>query len=193
MTTAAEHQVREYETIYVLSPTTAKEASERIAQRVEEVMGREGGTLTLVENWGRRQLAYPVSKHRRGVYVYLKFTAGSGAVVDELERNFRMLDEVLKFQTVKLREDVDPKSVTVDAEAVKFEGLEPPLEDEAEETLEQQLGLAEPSHSSSGGGKSTDGDQAEAGAAGDSQDAAGAGAESAAASEKKDGAAEEEE
>ena len=145
-------KVREYETIYVLSPTTPKEASDKVASRVTEVMGREGGTLTLVENWGRRQLAYPVAKHRRGVYVYLKYTGG-GKVVDELERNFRMLDEVLKFQTVKVRDDVDPASLKVDEAAIKFESLEPPAEEETEETLEQQLGLvAEPmsSHNADG-------------------------------------------
>ena len=136
-------KVREYETIYVLSPTTQKEASDKVASRVTEVLGREGGTLTLVENWGRRQLAYPVAKHRRGVYVYLKYTGG-GAAVAELERNFRMLDEVLKFQTVKVRDDVDPASVKVDEAVIKFESLDPPEEEETEETLEQQLGLAEP-------------------------------------------------
>jgi len=136
-------RVREYETIYVLSPTTPKEASDKVASRVTEVLAREGGTLTLVENWGRRQLAYPVSKHRRGVYVYLKYTGG-GAVVAELERNFRMLDEVLKFQTVKVRDDVDPTALKVDEAVIKFESLDPPAEEEQEETLEQQLGLAEP-------------------------------------------------
>ena len=136
-------KVREYESIYVLSPTTSKEASDKVAARVTEVLGREGSTLTLVENWGRRQLAYPVAKHRRGVYVYLKYTGG-GAAVAELERNFRMLDEVLKFQTVKVRDDVDPGSLKVDEAAIKFESLEPPAEEELEETLEQQLGLAEP-------------------------------------------------
>lgn len=158
MAIAEVHKVREYETIYVLSPTTTKESSERIANRVGEVMARESGVLTLIENWGRRQLAYPVAKHRRGVYVYLKYTGG-GAVVSELERNFRMLDEVLKFQTVKVRDDVDPSSVQVDADAVKFEGLDPTLEDdEPEETLEQQLGLAESSGGSSGGRRSNDDD-----------------------------------
>jgi len=136
-------KVREYESIYVLSPTTSKEASDKVAARVTEVLGREGSTLTLVENWGRRQLAYPVAKHRRGVYVYLKYTGG-GAAVAELERNFRMLDEVLKFQTVKVRDDVDPGSLKVDEAAIKFESLDPPAEEELEETLEQQLGLAEP-------------------------------------------------
>jgi hypothetical protein len=55
-----------------------------------------------------------------------------------------MLDEVLKFQTVKVRDDVDPRTVSVDKEAVKFESIEPLLEEEHGETLEQQLGLAEP-------------------------------------------------
>jgi small subunit ribosomal protein S6 len=105
-------------------------------------MGKAGGRLTLVENWGRRQLAYPVQKHTRGVYVYVKYTGG-GELVSELERNFRMLDDVLKFQTVKVREDLDPASVEVDESAVKFEDVAPPAEDEPEETLERQLGLEE--------------------------------------------------
>ncbi len=80
---------REYETIYVLRPDVAKEASEKIANRLDEVVGREGGKLTLIENWGRRGLAYPVSKYRRGVYVYLKYVGGT-LLVQELERNLRM-------------------------------------------------------------------------------------------------------
>ena len=55
-----------------------------------------------------------------------------------------MLDEVLKFQTVKVRDDVDPASLKVDEAVIKFESLDPPDEEELEETLEQQLGLAEP-------------------------------------------------
>jgi small subunit ribosomal protein S6 len=106
-------------------------------------MGKGGGRLTLVENWGRRQLAYPVQKHTRGVYVYLKYTGG-GELVSELERNFRMLDDVLKFQTVKVGEDLDPGSIQVDDAAVKFEDLAPVEEEEPEETLEQQLGLEDP-------------------------------------------------
>lgn len=136
-------RVREYETVYVLRPTTSASSAEQIASRVEEVMGKAGGQLTLVESWGRRQLAYPVQKHTRGVYVYLKYTGG-GVLVSELERNFRMLDDVLKFQTVKVRDDLDPNTLQVDESAVKFEALAPVEDEEPEETLEQQLGLEEP-------------------------------------------------
>ena len=63
--TVSQHKAREYETIYVLKPTVTRETQEKIATRLEEVVGRENGKLTQVDNWGRRQLAYPVAKHRR--------------------------------------------------------------------------------------------------------------------------------
>ncbi len=137
---------REYETIYVLRPDVTKESAARLSSRVSEVVSREGGTLTLVESWGRRGLAFPVGKHRRAYYVYVRYVGG-GRVVSELERNFRMFDEVLKYQTVKLRDDVDPGAVTVNPDDVAFEALEPPAEEEPEETLAAQLGLDEASQS----------------------------------------------
>lgn len=137
----AELPPREYEVIYVLRPDISKEASERLATRVHEIVKREGGTLTLVENWGRRPLAYEIDHHKRGAYVYLNFL-GDGALVAELERNFRLIDEVMRFQTVKISDS--PEVVEVDAERVKFEADEPPMEGEEEDlTLEQELGLVQ--------------------------------------------------
>ncbi len=133
---------REYETIYILRADTAKEAAQKVAERVGDAIGKEGGTLTAVESWGRRQLAYAVGKQRRGVYVYLKYL-GRGAVVTELERNLRMLDSVIKFQTVLTNDEVDVANVKVDPKAVVFDDVEPPADDDVEETLEQRLGLVE--------------------------------------------------
>ena len=135
-------KVREYETIYILKPDVARDAQERIASRLGEVLSRESGQLTLIENWGRRQLAYPVAKCRRGLYVYLKYLGGGGLVA-EIERNLRMLDDVIKYQTVLLKTDIDAAGVAVNAEDVKFEAVEPPAEDEPEESLERRLGLVE--------------------------------------------------
>ncbi len=139
---AAALPLREYETIYVLRPDLSKATLEKVAARVEDVVTREGGKLTLVENWGRRALAYPIEHQKRGVYVYVKYL-GDGAVVAEVERNFRMLDEVMRFQTVKVADGIDPASVTVDAEALKFEAEDPPAEEEEGLTYEQELGLVE--------------------------------------------------
>jgi small subunit ribosomal protein S6 len=137
---AVPHRVREYETIYVLRPEVARESQERIAARLSEVVNRESGKLTALENWGRRQLAYTVSKYRRGVYVYLKYLGG-GALVSEIERNLRMLDDVLKYQTVQIRTDVELEGVQVEPENVRFEAVEPATEEELAEPIERLLGL----------------------------------------------------
>lgn len=143
---------REYETIYVLRADVDPDSADRVASRIAEVVSRESGKLIKVENWGRRKLAYVVAKQRRGVYYYLKYL-GQGVLVAELERNLRMLDTVLKFQTILLREDVEPETVTVDPEEIKFARLEPPAEDEGEESREKALGLIEvPEERSRGGG-----------------------------------------
>jgi small subunit ribosomal protein S6 len=138
----ARNNAREYETIYVLRQDVDPDSADKVAHRVAEVIGRESGKLVKVETWGRRKLAYIVAKQRRGVYYYLKYLGG-GAVVTELERNLRMLDTVLKFQTVLLRDDVVVDTVSVDPEEVKFTRIDPAPEDEKEESREKALGLVD--------------------------------------------------
>jgi small subunit ribosomal protein S6 len=139
--TAATQSVREYETIYILKPDVTRDAQERVANRMTEVLAREKARLTTIENWGRRPLAYPVRKKKRGVYVYLKYLGGGGLVA-ELERNLGVLDDVMKFQTIQLRDEVDVESVNVNPEDVKFEAVDPPQPGEDEgERIEQILGF----------------------------------------------------
>jgi small subunit ribosomal protein S6 len=140
-TPAGNSRTREYETIYIMRPDVTREAQERVAARLNEVLARESGRLTSIESWGRRQLAYPVAKQKRGVYVYLRYLGGGG-LVSEVERNLRVLDEVVKFQTIQLRNDVDGAGVTVNPDDVKFEAVEPPQPGEDEgDRIEQILGF----------------------------------------------------
>ena len=137
-------RARQYETIYILKPDVDAESAEKVGQRVQEVVTRESGKLTKVELWGRRRLAYDLAKHKRGVYVYLKYL-GDGRVVSEVERSLRLSDGVLKYQTVLTANDVEVAAVAVNAEEVKFERVElPPLEEDREDSRERQLGLIEP-------------------------------------------------
>ena len=136
-------RARQYETIYILKPDVDAESAEKVGQRVQEVVTRESGKLTKVELWGRRRLAYDLAKHKRGVYVYLKYL-GDGRTVAEVERNLRLSDTVLKYQTVLVESDIASEA-EVSAEDVKFERLElPPIEDDREDSRERQLGLIEP-------------------------------------------------
>jgi len=131
---------KEYETIYILRSDVDADTAEKVQARVAEVVGRDAGKLVKVESWGRRKLAYPVAKQKKGVYVYVKYV-GRGGVVAELERNLKLQDSVLKFQTVQTQEEIDVAAVTVDPEEVKFARLELPPEEDAIESREKQLGL----------------------------------------------------
>lgn len=134
---------REYETIYLMRPDVTKESAGKIASRVDEVVKREGGKLTLVETWGRRQLSYSVRRCKRAVYVYFKYIGGSGLVA-ELERNLRMLDDVIKFQTVLINPEIDTSELQIDPTAVQFEELDLPEDVEDDKALERALGFIEP-------------------------------------------------
>ncbi len=140
----APNRAREYETIYILRADIDADSAEKIGTRLAEVVSREAGRLTKVESWGRRRLAYDIGKQRRGVYIYLKYLGG-GKVVSEIERNLRLTDGVIKYQTVLVRSDVEAAGVTVADEDVKFERLElPPVEEDRDDSRERQLGLIEP-------------------------------------------------
>ncbi|MBX3211913.1 MAG: 30S ribosomal protein S6 [Labilithrix sp.] len=133
---------KEYETIYILRSDVDADTADKVQGRVAEVVGRDNGKLVKVESWGRRKLAYPVGKQKKGVYIYVKYV-GRGGLVQELERNLKLQDTVLKFQTVLTNEEVDVQAVTVDPEEVKFQRLELPAEEEEKESREKALGLVD--------------------------------------------------
>jgi small subunit ribosomal protein S6 len=139
----APNRAKEYETIYILRPDIDAESADKLGNRIAEVVGKEKGRLTKVELWGRRRLAFDIAKHRRGVYIYLKYL-GSGRVVDEIERSLRLTDGVLKYQTVLVRGDVEAEGLAVAEEDVKFERVElPPAEEDRDDSRERQLGLVD--------------------------------------------------
>jgi small subunit ribosomal protein S6 len=125
---------RQYETIYILRSDAGREVTEAVADRVVEAI-KTAGSVTLIENWGRRKLAYNVGREKRGVYVYFQY-AGVGDLVSEVERTLRLQEAVLKFQTVKIGE-----VASVEAADVKFEHIELTDEVEEDETYAQTLGL----------------------------------------------------
>jgi small subunit ribosomal protein S6 len=97
---------REYETIYILRPNTANEGVAEVNTRIKGVIEGMGGKILKVDNWGKRRLAYEVAKERKGIYLYWLYLAQPG-VVEETERNLRMLDSVIRYLTVKVDEDID--------------------------------------------------------------------------------------
>jgi small subunit ribosomal protein S6 len=97
---------REYETIYILRPNTPNEGVAEVNARIKGVIEGQGGKILKVDNWGKRRLAYEVAKERKGIYLYWQYL-GTAGVVEETERNLRMLDSVIRFLTVKVDENIE--------------------------------------------------------------------------------------
>jgi len=89
-----------YETLFVIKPTLTEEEIAAQIAKVKDVLTKEGAELLATNNMGMRKLAYPVEKNDRGYYTVL-FYKGEGTVINELERNLKINEEVLKFLTVK--------------------------------------------------------------------------------------------
>lgn len=111
---------REYETIYILRPNTPNEGVAEVNSRIKGVIEGMGGKVIKVDNWGKRRLAYEVAKERKGIYLYWLYLAKPG-VVEETERNLRMLDSVIRYLTVKVDEDVDVGARPTEIDDTSFE------------------------------------------------------------------------
>jgi small subunit ribosomal protein S6 len=98
--------MNKYETLILLSPELASEERQEVLDTLTGVITRENGKMIEVDDWGVRDLAYPVRKQVRGYYVRLEY-AGPGKLVSELERIIRINDGVFKFLSVKLDEGVE--------------------------------------------------------------------------------------
>lgn len=137
----AQRLAREYELIYILRPTVAPSAARKVADRITDVVTKRGAKLVRVDNWGKRKLAYPIKKLSRGIFVYVKLV-GFTDVVAEIERNLRILDDVVRYQTVRLEDVHDVSALEVDPEEVLFREIEPSTEEDEDPTFEERLGMA---------------------------------------------------
>jgi len=126
--------MRRYETIIIADPDLSAEQRDPVLQRVGDVVKQGNGYLALTDEWGARKLAYEIKKKDRGYYIRFDFCA-TGAVVNEMERFFRIDDRVLKYMTVLLDK-------TADIEKIKEEIAE--AQSKAEKAREQAEAAAAP-------------------------------------------------
>lgn len=97
--------LREYETIYILSPDTNNDKVAEINDRVKTIIEERGGEILNVDNWGKRKLAYEIKKERKGIYLFWQYL-GSPDIVAEFERNMRIIDPIVRYMTIKLENNV---------------------------------------------------------------------------------------
>ena len=97
---------RLYDLIFIARPATPEEDLKKILTVIETACNEKGGKIEKTEHWGTRKLAYRVAKHREGIYVYQQIHTEHADLIAEIERRLRVLDTVIKYQTIRLDEDV---------------------------------------------------------------------------------------
>lgn len=107
--------MRRMETLLLLSPELTVEERERVLTTLTGVIERENGAILIMDQWGMRDLSYPVNKQMRGFYVRMEYAAPS-TLVAELERIIRITDGIFKFITVKLADTVEGPAETAKIE-----------------------------------------------------------------------------
>ena len=121
--------MRRYETIVIVDPDVGDEQRGLVLDRIKELIPQQNGILVKIDTWGTKKLAYEIKKKMRGFYARVDY-CGSGPLVDEIERFFKIDDRVLKFMTVMLAQTVDPAQIQeeIAKAAAQQEPAAPPVE-----------------------------------------------------------------
>jgi small subunit ribosomal protein S6 len=101
---------RRYETLVLIHPEQGEAGSKELTARIRTLIEDQGGTVSQVQEWGLRDLAYLVEKQRRAFYVLFEYRATSKGL-DEIERNLKLMDPVLRFIAVRQAENAPPAAL----------------------------------------------------------------------------------
>lgn len=124
--------MRRYETIVIVDPDVPEDERNSLNEKIKDVLVQQNGAMIEFEEWGIKRLAYDIRKKTRGFYCRLDY-CGTGAVVDELERFFRINDRFLKFMTIMLAENADVEKIREEVAAAKTSPAKPVADDAAGE------------------------------------------------------------
>jgi len=94
--------MNKYESVIIINPNVDEEGAKALVQKFTDLINSDG-KVEKADELGKKRLAYEVQKHKEGYYVIYYFEANPG-LISELERIYRITDEVIKFMTVKVEE-----------------------------------------------------------------------------------------
>ena len=92
--------MNKYELALVVNAKIEDEARNKVVEDVKGLVTRFGGTITDIEEWGKKKLAYDIQKMSEGFYYFIRFEAESSAP-GEIESRIRIMENVLRFLCVK--------------------------------------------------------------------------------------------
>ncbi|MBI4741365.1 MAG: 30S ribosomal protein S6 [Betaproteobacteria bacterium] len=100
--------MRHYEIVFIVHPDQSEQVPAMV-ERYKALVATHGGQIHRLEDWGRRQLAYPIQKIHKAHYVLMNIEC-DGTTLNELEHGFKFNDAVLRHLTIKMKRAVTAPS-----------------------------------------------------------------------------------
>lgn len=102
-----------YEIMFIVNPDIGEDEREKLISRLKNTISKNKGDIIRLDDMGIKSLAYKIQKKFRGHY-FLVYLEGPGAMVSEVERFFKLDENIVRFVIVKLekgvtRQDLEPK------------------------------------------------------------------------------------
>lgn len=92
--------MRAYETMFIVRPDLDEEGSDSVIRKFISLIENNGGSVTAVDKWGKRRLAYEIEGFREGSYAIVHFTA-EPKVAHELDRVLKITDDVIRHMVIR--------------------------------------------------------------------------------------------
>ena len=96
--------IKNYETVFIATPVLSESQMKEAAAKFTTLIKENGGQIVNEENWGLRQLAYPINKKTTGFYYLIEFQADT-QFVDVLETQYRRDERIIRFLTFAMDKD----------------------------------------------------------------------------------------
>jgi small subunit ribosomal protein S6 len=112
--------MRFYEHTFIARQDLSAQQAQNLAETYAGVVAERGGEVTKSEYWGLRNLAYRIRKNRKGHYLHFNLKAPAEAI-DELERQERLSDDVIRYLTVKVDELDENPSILMQVRSTREE------------------------------------------------------------------------
>ena len=109
--------MRHYEIVFMVHPDQSEQVAGMI-ERYTAAINKDGGTVHRLEDWGRRQLAYPINKIHKAHYVLMNIECGQD-VLEELNSTFRYNDAIIRSMVIRRKE-----AITAESPIMKLENAE---------------------------------------------------------------------
>ena len=137
--------MRHYEIVFIVHPDQSEQVPAMV-ERYQSMIAEKGGKVHRLEDWGRRQLAYPIQKLVKAHYICMNLEGGQD-ILDELEHSFRYNDAILRNLIIKTKRAVTEPSIMMKSverdEARKVASADDNASQEAESEDEEDESVAE--------------------------------------------------